>query len=196
MSHRPKNFFMLAGAVLVGVLLLAGCTSNGVYSDKCQAIQLRYRLAESLEGRGIQVAAVGDEVTLILPSEKFFYAGSNHLSTYSDSSEVLPSTYYRFNPVSDKNRLNSSSILDLIVEFLNAYPTEDIQVKGYTSNVGDYKRNLALSRDRAEQIENYLVRHGLNTRLISASGYGCHNIYDFDHIEIFFRQSPPDNIFH
>jgi len=173
MSINRKRFLMFfkLGIVAFTVVFFAGCTSvKGIYSEKCKVLIRQYDLARHLEKAGIQVIRLGDTVTLILPSDKYFYSGSNNLA--------------------------STSHLDLVVDFLNAYPTEDIQVRGYVHTGCNLTRNLALSRDRAQKISEYLVYHGLDTRLISASGYGCHDIYNFDHTEIFFRQPPPDNVFH
>jgi outer membrane protein OmpA-like peptidoglycan-associated protein len=173
MSVKLKRFlrFFKLGIIAFTVVILAGCASvKGIYSDKCKALMLRYELAHQLDKAGIRVIALGDNVTLILPTDKYFYSGSNNLF--------------------------STNHLNTVVKFLNAYPTEDIQVKGYVHTGCNMTRNLALSRDRAQKIADYLVYHGLDTRLISASGYGCQDIYDFDHIEIYFRQPPPDNVFH
>jgi outer membrane protein OmpA-like peptidoglycan-associated protein len=153
-------------------MTLTACAAPRLTIDsaRCNALLLQARMASVLDSKGIQVVRLGEEVTLILPAGKFFNKGSNNLHNTED--------------------------LDQIVKFLNAYPTEGIQIKGYTDTVGNYRRNFALSRAQAQAVSSYLFRHGLNTRLISAEGYGCHQAYGFDHLEIFFRMPPPDNVFH
>ena len=53
------------------------------------------------------------------------------------------------------------------------YPKLEIEVAGYTDNIGGYDYNQILSQSRAESVRNYLigVSPGLNSSL-SAQGYG------------------------
>jgi outer membrane protein OmpA-like peptidoglycan-associated protein len=164
----------IVGLILIAFILV-GCTSpqhKEIYSDECKAALLRYKLEQIVKGDGIQVVKAGDEVTLILKTDDYFYSNSNHLQ-------------------------DAHTKLNHIIAYINSYPViEDIQVKGFTDNRGDYTRNLALSRAQAQAVASELWEHGLDSRLISADGYGCHNPYGFKHLEIFFRFPPPDNVFH
>ena len=170
-----KNWQKIRMLVLTMLILsIAGCgyskAAKKIYSSECCSLKMQYYWTKQLDYKGIQTVKTGDEITLILPTEKIFYADSNNLSQTQD--------------------------LNTIVKFLNAYPVADIQVRGYTNSQGNYKRNRALSTAQAQAIANYLWKYGLNSRLISAAGYGCHNIYGFNHLEIFFRLPPPENVFH
>lgn len=171
--------------IIASLLILVGCsaksTTNANPSSACQLMLLQEKLVKDLTSDGIQVVQQGDETTLLLPSDSFFYTYSN-------------------------NRLASSDKkLNKIIEFLNTYGTVDILVTGYTDNVGDSIRNLALSRSQAQAIVNYLWANGLDSRLISAQGKGCaDDIADNStylgrkanrRIEITFRLPPPDNVF-
>lgn len=71
-------------------------------------------------------------------------------------------------PVSQKK-------LDQIAIVLNKVPQVKIEVAGYTDNVGDGKRNLNLSIERAEAVVKYLTSKGVATAQLIAKGYGVEN---------------------
>jgi outer membrane protein OmpA-like peptidoglycan-associated protein len=58
---------------------------------------------------------------------------------------------------------------------VNKAPQVKIEVAGYTDNVGDGKRNLNLSIDRAEAVVKYLTGKGVATAQLTAKGYGSDN---------------------
>jgi len=157
--------------IFFAFLLIAGCANKAVTSDACRQLLFQHSQANKLQGEGVQVIRVGDEVSLFLPANRFFYPQSNHLR-------------------------NNVNVLKDVIVYINSFPVENIEVKGFTTNDGDYSRNLALSRAQAEAIAAYLWKHGLDARLISANGLGCHHPYEMNGIEIFFRVPPPDNVFH
>jgi len=55
---------------------------------------------------------------------------------------------------------------------LLAYPNLQLQVEGYTDNVGSNDFNQALSEKRADAVRDYLASQGVNEAKISATGYG------------------------
>jgi outer membrane protein OmpA-like peptidoglycan-associated protein len=55
---------------------------------------------------------------------------------------------------------------------LLAYPGINVQVGGYTDNVGSDDTNQALSEHRAGSVRDYLVEVGVNSNSITARGYG------------------------
>jgi outer membrane protein OmpA-like peptidoglycan-associated protein len=69
--------------------------------------------------------------------------------------------------------MNSKPYLNIIGKMLVKYPKLDIEVAGYTDNIGGMEYNVGLSRNRAESVRNYLVdvSPGLRSSL-SAQGYG------------------------
>ncbi|MGO9516770.1 MAG: OmpA family protein [Candidatus Korobacteraceae bacterium] len=59
-----------------------------------------------------------------------------------------------------------------VAGILLAYPGLDIQVGGYTDNVGSDSMNQTLSENRAGSVRDYLVQEGVATNSVSAMGFG------------------------
>jgi outer membrane protein OmpA-like peptidoglycan-associated protein len=59
-----------------------------------------------------------------------------------------------------------------VAGILIAYPTLDIEVGGYTDNVGGDEMNQKLSENRAAAVRTYLVQQGVATGSVSAKGFG------------------------
>ncbi|MFY9741186.1 MAG: OmpA family protein [Candidatus Sulfotelmatobacter sp.] len=59
-----------------------------------------------------------------------------------------------------------------VAGILLAYPGLNIEVGGYTDNVGGDAMNQTLSENRADSVRDYLVQEGVSTSSVSAKGYG------------------------
>lgn len=59
-----------------------------------------------------------------------------------------------------------------VAGILLAYPGINVQVGGYTDNVGGDDMNQALSEQRAGSVRDYLVESGVNSNSVTARGYG------------------------
>src|SRR5580693_6918409 len=59
-----------------------------------------------------------------------------------------------------------------VAGILLAYPALNIEVGGYTDNVGSDAMNQTLSENRAGSVRDYLVQQGVLTNSVSARGYG------------------------
>lgn len=111
-------------------------------------IASHYTIVEKLQYSGVQVIQVGDEIKLILSSDRFFTTDSSQLN------------------------INYYPILAVVTQFLSQFQKITIKIAGYTDNQGAWQRNLALSRAQARHIMAYLWSYGVNTRLIYAEGHG------------------------
>jgi outer membrane protein OmpA-like peptidoglycan-associated protein len=59
-----------------------------------------------------------------------------------------------------------------VAGILLAYPGLNIEVGGYTDNVGGDAMNQTLSENRAGTVRDYLVRQGVSTNSVSSRGFG------------------------
>ena len=59
-----------------------------------------------------------------------------------------------------------------VAGILLAYPGLNIEVGGYTDNVGGDSMNQTLSENRAGSVRDYLVREGVSTNSVSSRGFG------------------------
>ncbi len=59
-----------------------------------------------------------------------------------------------------------------VAGILLAYPSLNIEVGGYTDNVGTDAMNQTLSENRADSVRDYLVQEGVLTNSVSAKGFG------------------------
>lgn len=59
-----------------------------------------------------------------------------------------------------------------VAGILLAYPGLNIEVGGYTDNVGGDQMNQTLSENRASSVRDYLVQQGVLTNSVSARGFG------------------------
>lgn len=67
---------------------------------------------------------------------------------------------------------SSKYILDQLIVFLKENPSVKIEVQGHTDNVGDLESNMALSKQRAYSVVDYLQEHGVKTARLTAQGFG------------------------
>jgi outer membrane protein OmpA-like peptidoglycan-associated protein len=137
-------------------------------------------LLSQLSRHHVQVVQIGEDIMILLPAAFYFYPDSTHINE-------------AFYPG-----------LDNVAAFIRQFPTAEIKVAGYTHGLGNPARNLALSRQQAQNIAHYLWRAGLDTRMMYAIGYGSeypiasnedeHGRLANCRVQITFRRIPPDTI--
>jgi outer membrane protein OmpA-like peptidoglycan-associated protein len=62
--------------------------------------------------------------------------------------------------------------LNRVAALLKDNPTMEIQLEGHTDNVGDFNLNVALSKNRVQAVQEYLVNKGIESKRILYKGYG------------------------
>jgi outer membrane protein OmpA-like peptidoglycan-associated protein len=62
--------------------------------------------------------------------------------------------------------------LNKLVFFLNKHPDRSVAIEGYTDSVGSEDYNQGLSQRRADSVRSYLVRQGIGSGRLTASGLG------------------------
>ncbi|NLG76466.1 MAG: OmpA family protein [Xanthomonadaceae bacterium] len=121
-----------------GVGALAG-GGVGYYMDVQEA-----KLRQRLEGTGVSVTRVGDNITLNMPSN----------ITFALNSADLNAQFF--------------NVLDGVALVLKEYNKTVVEVAGHTDSTGTDAYNLQLSQRRAQAVASYLVSQGIkNERLIT-----------------------------
>lgn len=77
-----------------------------------------------------------------------------------------------FKTGSAKITSSSDSIMARALKTFLQSPTIEVEIRGYTDNTGDAKKNVKLSQGRADAVKSWLVKRGVPTARIKAKGYG------------------------
>jgi len=138
-SKKDRKKGVLTGAA-VGAAAGGGV---GYYMDRQEAI-----LRERLEGTGVRVQRVGDQITLIMPGN------------------------ITFDTDSDQVRSGFHEVLDSVTLVLNEFKDTRIEIKGYTDSTGSFEYNQGLSERRAQSVGRYLMNRQVAPARIQTVGYG------------------------
>lgn len=69
--------------------------------------------------------------------------------------------------------VESEPILDKVIEVLKGHPEiTKLSVEGHTDDVGRPRKNLKLSRRRAQSVVNWLIGHGIDKTRLESKGFG------------------------
>jgi outer membrane protein OmpA-like peptidoglycan-associated protein len=115
----------------------------GYYMDVQEA-----KLRQQLQGTGVSVTRMGDNITLNLPSNV----------TFATASADLNAQFF--------------SVLDSVALVLKEYNKTLVEVAGHTDSVGGAAYNQALSERRAQTVANYLASRGIPSKRILTVGAG------------------------
>ncbi len=86
---------------------------------------------------------------------------------FSEPMAVIP-----FEVSNDSLSAEAMRRLDEIAVYLQSRPDLDIKIDGHTNNVGDFDKNVTLSKQRAEMVRSYLVTRSVSPGRITTQGYG------------------------
>jgi outer membrane protein OmpA-like peptidoglycan-associated protein len=136
-AERKKRALILAG---VGAVAGGGV---GAYMD-----QQELKLRKKLEGTGVSVTRIGDNITLNMPGNVTFAV---------DSSDISSSFY----PVLD-------SVALVLIEFDKTL----IEVAGHTDSTGSDAYNQSLSQRRAGSVSAYLTSREVRADRLVSVGAG------------------------
>ena len=132
-----------------GIGALAG-GSIGYYMDRQEA-----RLRAELEGTGVSVTRMGDNITLNMPGNVTFA---------TDSSDLSPAFF---------------GVLDSVGKVLGEYDRTVVEVAGHTDSTGSDAHNQGLSERRASSVASYLMSRGvMRHRLITVGMGESHPVAD------------------
>ena len=88
----------------------------------------------------------------------------------SDRKWVLVGVNFDYN--STKLSSEAYPVLFHAVQVLLQNPDMQVEIQGYTDNIGSDKANLKLSEKRAQMVKNYLVARGVDGTRLKVVGYG------------------------
>jgi OmpA-OmpF porin, OOP family len=69
-------------------------------------------------------------------------------------------------------RKESFPALNELVEVMKSKTTLVIEIGGHSDNAGNKASNQKLSTDRAKAVRDYLIKHGIDPKRVTAVGYG------------------------
>lgn len=136
-GDKLENALIGAGA---GALAGGGV---GYYMDVQEA-----KLRQKLEGTGVSVTRMGNNITLNMPSS----------ITFALNSADLNGQFF--------------SALDGVSMVLKEYDKTIIEVAGHTDSSGSDQYNQALSERRAQSVAGYLSSHGVKSQRLITIGAG------------------------
>jgi len=67
---------------------------------------------------------------------------------------------------------NAQRLMENVVAFLRSDSTARISISGHTDSVGSDSSNMTLSRNRANEVRDYLVGYGIDASRLEAAGFG------------------------
>lgn len=138
-DERRKRALIGAG---VGALAGAGI---GAYMDRQEA-----KLREELQGTGVSVTRIGDDIILNMPGN----------ITFDVNQAAINSAFY--------------PVLNSVAKVANEFNRTLIDVAGHTDSTGTVAYNMDLSQRRANSVAQYLQGQGVASTRIYAEGYGPH----------------------
>lgn len=127
-----------------GVGALAG-TAVGAYMDAQEN-----KLRQQLQGTGVSVTRLGDDLVLNMPGNV----------TFDTSQSALKGSF--------TNVLNSVALV------LQEYDKTLIDITGHTDSTGSVAFNQQLSESRANSVAQYLRSQGVVSERVMTQGYGPH----------------------
>ncbi len=131
----------------IGIIpgLAVGAILGGSYGAYIDA---NTTLRDKLENRGANIIVLGDHIMIVIPSARIFDAYS---------STIKPRAY---------------STLDLLASYVNSFTKMLVKIAVYTDDTGSNQVDMALSNQQAQQLERYLVKTGIDARVLYATGLG------------------------
>jgi len=126
-----------------GIGALAGGAVGG-YMDRQEA-----ELRAQLQGTGVSVTRIGDQIVLNMPSN----------ITFATDQDAVKAGFYP--------TLNSVALV------LKRFNQTTVDVYGFTDSTGGAQHNLDLSQRRALSVANYLSGQGVDPRRFAVTGFGA-----------------------
>ena len=155
----------IAAAVLLGFLAWQNCSRSALEAQNTATTGARKLAPVSLPGGS----------TLNVEQDAFLY----NLTRFLGSPDPAPKTFVfdHLNFESGGTTLtpvSGATVTDL-TKILNAYPSAQVKLVGFTDTTGDPAANTALSLARAKTVADLLARGGVAASRVSTEGLGSAN---------------------
>ncbi|MET0387227.1 MAG: OmpA family protein, partial [Polyangiales bacterium] len=96
-----------------------------------------------------------------------------YVSESSSQINVLDQVKFKTNSAEILPGRDSEDVLEAVLSVMNDHPEiTKMQVEGHTDSTGAAEHNRKLSKNRAQSVVTWLVKHGIDTKRLSAAGYG------------------------
>jgi outer membrane protein OmpA-like peptidoglycan-associated protein len=140
---------LMTGALASPIGILPG-TAGGIILGAAYGsyIDASTTLRDKLINRAANVVVLGDQVLIVIPSERLFH----------DMTGTIKSS--------------ANSTLDVVADYIRRYTKISVKVAADTSCTLSPRVASSLSQQQANSVERYLALKGVNARLLFAVGYG------------------------
>ena len=133
-SKRARNAALGCGAIGAGI---------GAYMDAQESA-----LRRELQGSGVQVRRIGNDIELIMPGN----------ITFATDEYAIRSDFY--------------PVLDSVAKVLAKFIDTSLDVEGHTDSTGSLNYNLVLSENRAKSVADYLASRNVSYSRLVTYGRG------------------------
>ncbi|MEL6142825.1 MAG: OmpA family protein, partial [Bacteroidota bacterium] len=110
--------------------------------------------------------------------QEFSSTASAALETPETDDDTFVLEYVFFNTGSAELSNKSKYQLEAAAAFLQKNPAVNVALSGYTDSTGDPEANLTLSEARAQAVNDFLIKEGITSDRLTATGYGIENPRD------------------
>jgi outer membrane protein OmpA-like peptidoglycan-associated protein len=180
-----------------GAVTLAGIVTDGLTSKPLEAEVVIEDLKLQKTIATLQSDFTTGEYTVILPKDAVYSISVNKQDyTFYSINLEIPAKYTQktitqnielfpikkgtklvlnnlfFDLNSDKLKDESKLELDRVIKLLKSYKDFNIEIGGYSDNIGKAAYNKELSKKRAVSVMKYLVQNGIPQSRLTAEGYG------------------------
>jgi len=172
---EAKQGATVMGSAVVGFIaggpigFVAGAVAGGYFADNIKGAAESEQLSEELSATELALAESNRALTI---TEANLEEQREQHSQMVSSLEMALSLDLRFALAQSELSQRDEERLEQIAQLLINNPYLQLQITGYTDQLGDEEYNLALSKERAEVVKNKLASLGVDEYQLATKGHG------------------------